>query len=148
MNFFSWFLSPSPTIQVIGFEDVLQSLKMPQRFLLINTLSSTEQDCLIQGTLSALVEEQTINELVDNYEMSSRNIILYGKNTSDLPTLERKSGTLSQMGFKVYVYLGGLFEWLLLQDIYSDKVFPTTSNVLDHYKYSPRSVIGIPLLQN
>jgi hypothetical protein len=30
------------------------------------------------------------------------------------------------LGFKnVYIYLGGMFEWLLLQDVYGQKEFPT-----------------------
>ena len=44
------------------------------------------------------------------------------------------------MGFKnVHIYTGGLFEWLLLQDIYGDKNFETTSYEINHLKYKPNA---------
>ena len=40
------------------------------------------------------------------------------------------------MGFsQIYVYPGGIFEWLLLQDIYGEDSFPTTKKELDILKY-------------
>jgi len=39
----------------------------------------------------------------------------------------------------LYVYIGGLFEWLLLQDIYGDEEFPTTSKIIDILKYKGTS---------
>ena len=39
-----------------------------------------------------------------------------------------------------------MFEWLLMQDIYSKDNFPTTSYDLDILKYKPRSVLNIPLI--
>jgi hypothetical protein len=42
------------------------------------------------------------------------------------------------LGFKnVRVYPGGMFEWLLLQDIYGAASFPTTSKETDILKYKP-----------
>jgi len=35
------------------------------------------------------------------------------------------------------MYTGGLFEWLLLQDIYGKTEFPTTTNIIDLLKYKP-----------
>ena len=35
--------------------------------------------------------------------------------------------------------MGGIFEWLLLQDIYGDDQFKTTSRELDILKYKPIS---------
>jgi hypothetical protein len=44
------------------------------------------------------------------------------------------------LGFRnVCVYSGGMFEWLLLQDIYGATSFPTTSKELDILKYKPPS---------
>ena len=41
-----------------------------------------------------------------------------------------------ELGFKnIYVYIGGIFEWLLLQDIYGDEQFPTTIKIIDILKY-------------
>ena len=46
------------------------------------------------------------------------------------------------LGFiNVYIYLGGLFEWLLLQDIYGRDLFKTTKNELDILKYKPDSIL-------
>ena len=49
---------------------------------------------------------------------------------------------------EVYVYPGGLFEWLLLQDIYGDDSFPTTKKELDILKYKPVSYFSVKYLQN
>ena len=39
---------------------------------------------------------------------------------------------LSELGIKnMYVYCGGLFEWLCLQDIYGEDEFPTTIKELE-----------------
>jgi len=49
---------------------------------------------------------------------------------------------LTSLGFyNVYIYIGGIFEWLLLQDIYGEKEFPTTNKELDLLKYKPSSLI-------
>ena len=48
------------------------------------------------------------------------------------------------LGFQtVYLYVGGMFEWLCLQDIYGNEEFPTTTRELDILKYkSPRTFGG------
>ena len=47
-----------------------------------------------------------------------------------------KYNQLVQLGFtNISVYIGGLFEWMLLQDIYGDTSFPTTSKQLDILRY-------------
>ena len=62
-------------------------------------------------------------------------IIIYGKNSND-NTINAKYNSLISLGFKnVYVYTGGLFEWLCLQDIYGSDSFPTTSKELDLLKF-------------
>ena len=46
--------------------------------------------------------------------------------------------TIKKLGLKnIYIYSGGLFEWLLLQDIYGEDEFPTTSKELDILKFKP-----------
>jgi hypothetical protein len=37
----------------------------------------------------------------------------------------------------VKVYFGGMFEWLLLQDVYGSDSFPTTSKEIDILKFKP-----------
>jgi hypothetical protein len=63
--------------------------------------------------------------------------------------VETKYDQLVGLGFKsVYIYPGGLFEWLLLQDIYGFDEFPTTKRVLDILKYKPDRNFGGSLLMN
>jgi hypothetical protein len=119
----------------IGFED-LQSLingKENKKFLLINTMDIITQECLIHKTLSATIEESTINSLI--YEQSSMMIIIYGKNSND-KTVFKRYIQLKKLGFSnLYIYLGGLFEWLLLQEVYGDDNFKTSIKELDILKY-------------
>ena len=139
MNVIEWFRKPTPTI---GFDDVLTAIHHPDKFVLINTLPHTEQDCLIQHTLSILDEETAINEMLTQYEKIVRKIILYGKNATDT-SVEKKRSQLNGLGIgDVYVYSGGLFEWMLLQDIYGEREFPTTKKVLDILKYKPNNTFG------
>ena len=88
------------------------------------------------------MEENTINHLIDQYDFTSRKIIIYGKNTND-QTIEKKYDQICGLGFThVYLYVGGLFEWLTLQDIYGFDEFPTTKKVLDILRYKPGRSFG------
>ena len=119
----------------INFEDVQYAIKNINQYIIINTLLNTEQDCLIKHTLSYEQEESTINELLGNYDFNNKKLIVYGKNSSD-ETAEKKYSQLRTLGFsEIYLYSGGLFEWMLLQDIYGNAEFPTTKKVLDLLKY-------------
>ena len=70
-------------------------------------------------------------------------IIVYGKNNSD-PSSEKKAKQLVSLGFtNVFIYIGGMFEWLLLQDIYGNIEFPTTKKQLDILKYKQTRQFGI-----
>ena len=74
------------------------------------------------------------------------NIIIYGKNSND-DALYRKYQQLLLLGFSnVYLYLGGLFEWLLLQDVYGAIDFPTTTQQLDILKYKPNQRLHVGLI--
>jgi hypothetical protein len=119
----------------INFEDVQYAIKNINQYIIINTLPNTEQDCLIKHTLSYEQEESTINEMLGNYDFNKKKIIVYGKNSID-ETAEKKYSQLKTLGFtELYLYSGGLFEWMLLQDIYGNTEFPTTKKVLDILKY-------------
>ena len=55
-------------------------------------------------------------------------------------TLLRKYQQLKNLGAAlIYVYGGGMFEWLLLQDIYGNEQFSTSGKELDILKYKPSS---------
>jgi len=134
------------SIKKINFEDIQTAIKNPEMYLLINTLPLNEQQCLITNTCFAEDEEVLINK----YLKENRNIkfIIYGKNCNDV-SVEKKYNQLLSLGFyNIYIYYGGLFEWLMLQDIYSIDFFPTTKSELDFLRYKPPSILNLALLEN
>lgn len=136
----------SQLINKVSFEDVQFVIRNSNNFLLINTLDENCQDCLIYGTLNINEEEIFINNLIKNAE-KNKNIIIYGRNSND-EKLQKKYSQLISLGFyNVYIYNGGLFEWLLMQDIYGDYEFPTTKKELDILKYKPNKLLNIKLLE-
>ena len=136
---FSWFYS-SP--RKVGFDDVCNAINRPKIWI-INTLPRHEQDCLIRGTISHETEEKHINDLLQHHERDSYTIILYGKHALD-ETLDQKHRQLCALGFsndRIVIYYGGLFEWLLLQDVYGTDLFPTTSVCNDLLRFKPQPVL-------
>jgi rhodanese-related sulfurtransferase len=136
----------SQSIQKINFEDMQTAYKNPEIYLLMNTLPLSEQLCLISNTLTPQKEEILMNR----YLNSNKNIriIIYGRNSND-ETIYKKYNQLVSLGFtNVYLYLGGLFEWLMLQDIYGFDDFPTTSRQLDILKYKPNQKLNISYIEN
>jgi hypothetical protein len=49
--------------------------------------------------------------------------------------------------YNIFVYTGGMFEWLLMQDIYGKELFPTTKKEVDLLKYKPNQLLNIALLE-
>lgn len=130
----------------INYEDVQFIIKNPEGHLLINTLAPSEQNCLISNTMNINNEENIINNCIKKGAKDIK-IIIYGKNSND-EKLYNKYNQLTSLGFyNVYIYTGGLFEWLLLQDIYGENEFPTTKKELDLLKYKPNKVLNVPLLE-
>ena len=128
-----------------NFEDVQQTIRN-KNTVIINVLPDYEQGCLIKNTLNIKHEVNTINELIKTNK--SINIIVYGRNNCDI-NVEKKQKQLISLGFyNVFVYNGGLFEWLLLQDIYGRDEFPTTTEELDILKFKPPSHYYNNLLTN
>ncbi len=131
----------------LNFEDVQQLVNGRGGTLLINTLTPTEQACLIPTTIGAIHEEEIINQCIQS-KQTNRCIVIYGKNTND-DTIRKKYKQLTDMGFHhVFIYLGGMFEWIMLQDIYGKEEFPTTSNELDILKFKPTRRLQSNLLTN
>ena len=63
------------------------------------------------------------------------NIVVYGKNCND-ETAYNKYNYLKKCGFiNIYLYSGGIFEWLLLNEIYGSENFPVNNIELDILKY-------------
>ena len=130
----------------INYEDVQFIIKNPEGHVLINTLSNSEQNCLIVNTININNEENIINNCIKRGAKDIK-IIIYGKNSND-EKLYTKYSQLTSLGFyNVYIYTGGLFEWLMLQDIYGENEFPTTKKELDILKYKPNKVLNVPLLE-
>lgn len=135
----------SQITQKINFEDMQYVIKNPETHLLINTLNETQQDCLIPNTVSIQQEEIIINKLIKNGNKKIT-IIIYGVNTND-EKIYKKCQQLSSLGFfNIYIYIGGLFEWLMLQDIYGETEFPTTSKQIDFLKYKSTKKLNICLI--
>jgi hypothetical protein len=134
------------SMEKIGFEDMQSVIKKPELYILINTLTETEQNCLIPNTVNFDQEEIIINSHLKNGNKNVR-IIIYGKNCND-DKIIKKYQQLSSFGFyNIFIYTGGMFEWLLLQDIYGSNEFPTTAKQLDILKYKPPQKFNICLLQ-
>lgn len=127
-------------IKKVNFEDIQNVLlKKISDVLLINTLETTPeaQSCILPGTLHFSREEEVINSCLNNAKEVK--IIIYGKNSSDT-TIYEKYTQLTELGFNnVYIYPGGMFEWMLLQDIYSEEHFKTTTREMDILKFKPKS---------
>jgi len=135
-----WF---SPTITKIGFED-MKYVICHTEYLLINTLDSQSQGCLLPRTTGLGEEEGLINRFIDDSVQGSTKIVIYGRNSTDV-SVDRKAEQLSSLGFRdIYIYNGGIFEWLLLQDIYGSCEFPTVGKCRDPLDYRGSPILNSP----
>lgn len=144
-----------------------QITQTPPPWVILNTMENIPkyQTSVFPQTIPPDIEELWINWLIDN--KIKCNIIIYGLNTCDARP-EKKYHLLTKLGFQVYIYTGGMFEWLLLQDIYGDGrlikdetqdithmitshkqsgdiEFPTTSHEIDILRFRPRTLFPILL---
>jgi len=126
------------SVNKINYEDMQHAID--KNYIIINTMNEQYQGCLIQNTIISNEEEEKINGFLS--KNLSTNIVLYGMNNID-ETVFKKYNQLIQLGFSnVFIYIGGIFEWLLLQDIYGEENFPTTSNELDIIKYKGKTKLN------
>ena len=136
----------------INYEDVQHACKFSlknktdqdnYKYIIINTMDKNWQSCLIQSTIPIQEEEEIINGILNDKFSKSTTIIIYGTNSND-ESIYSKYDQLVKLGIKnVFIYTGGMFEWLLLQDIYGRDLFPTTSRELDKIKYKPRKQLNV-----
>jgi len=125
--------------QCINFEDIQRYINQESTVptLLISTLPDDMYDTVIPKTVHYKEETDVINDVLSKH--IETNIFIYGKNTND-ETIYNKYHQLKTLGFmNVYLYMGGLFEWLCLQDIYSEENFPLLKKEIDILKYKPQS---------
>ena len=120
----------------VSFQDV-QYAQTNDRILIINTLPENEQQLIIYKTV--LIQNEIAE--VERAIQSKNTIIIYGKNSSD-ESIYIKYNQISKLGGKVYIYVGGLFEWLLLQDIYGTELFKTTTKTIDLLKFKPNNILN------
>ena len=134
------------SINKINFED-MKHIQQNENSIIINTMEPHNQDCLIEGTISIKNEENILNNLITKGNVEEK-IVIYGENSCD-NKLIKKYNQLIKLGFiNVYIYTGGLFEWLLLQDIYGNDYFKTTTVEKDFLKYKGIQKFNIKLLCN
>ena len=134
----------------IGFQDVQYALQPMNRmgFVLVHTLPPAQQSCLIQGTLRAEQEEAQLNQMLKNGAHRHTHILVYGKHACDETAVNRVTH-LRSLGFtEVYHYVGGLFEWLVLQDTFGDNQFPTSGKESDLLRFMPPQQFGVARLEN
>lgn len=127
------------SIATIGFEDVQHAIIYPEKYTIISTMPITATYTgLIRGTIPIDQEETAINRALSTGKTTTMCILIYGKNTTDESVVKRYN-QLHNLGFSnLYVYLGGMFEWLALQDIYGTETFPTTNtHRIDMLAYKP-----------
>jgi hypothetical protein len=134
----------SQSIKVINFEDMQFCIK-DENTLIINTLDEHNQGCLILGTLDIKKEIQILNNQL-NKDRSIK-IIIYGINSTDNSPIKKYEQLIGLGFYNVYIYRGGLFEWLLLQDIYGKEHFKTTSSELDILKYKGHQIFNVKYLE-
>lgn len=126
------------TIKKVNFDDIIILSKESSKrtHFLIHVMEKEDQDLLIKGTLLINEEIEKMNSLLSSGK-TNMTIVIYGKNTDDVSKVIGRYRQLHDIGFSnVYVYLGGLFEWLLLQEIYGNDEIKTnnvcTKNILDY----------------
>lgn len=133
-----WSIFTQNKVNIFNFEDVQQYIVGTQPFFLINTLPINLQKCVILGTMCALKEEKCFNDCLH----MNTPVLVYGKHHSD-SSVTKKCNELVAFGFtNVNMYAGGLFEWLLLRDVYGDELFPVNTGPLSvveilDYKHKP-----------
>ena len=140
MNFIQGFFRDYESTQKVSYEniqDIVSQSSFNENIILINTLPDDLQDILIPKTINHIQEEETINNIITRSAYETK-IIIYGKNNSD-ESIYKKYIQLKKYGFfNLYLYIGGLFEWLLMQDIYGKEMFPTSGFTLNILKYKPK----------
>lgn len=136
----------SYSMNKVNFEDIQFILYNKNNYILINTLEESCQNCLIPNTVQPERETELINHLIQTGKKDIR-IVIYGKNCND-DKIYKKYNQLQSLGFhNIYVYTGGIFEWLMLQDIYGEKEFPTSKKELDILRFKPPKKLDVKLIE-
>ena len=123
-----------------NYEDVQIAVASPA-YVIISVLDESDQSVLIKSTVPCAAEIAAVEAAIS----SKRNIVVYGRNANDAKAYA-KYAQLVKLGAVVHVYAGGMFEWLLLQDIYGVEQFPTNGFTLDHLRYKAPTSLTVKYL--
>lgn len=124
-------------IKKINFQDMQYCINNKD-FVIITTLEEINNNCLIKNTIKINEETNLLNKYLSNNKKI--NIIIYGMNSND-NSIIKKYNQLINLGFEnVYLYTGGLFEWLLLQEIYGKEEFETNNYEINILKYKGKNL--------
>ena len=126
------------SIKRVNFEDVQM-----RGALLISVLPNDDQSVLIDGTVRSGEEVAAVEDAIKR----KIPIIVYGRHAND-EAAQAKYAQLCTLGSTAYLYGGGLFEWLLMQEVYGTDLFPTSGSTLDHLKYKAPSLFSKRYLTN
>jgi hypothetical protein len=138
----------SSALKNINFEDVQYAIN-DTTSIIINTLEEINQKCLIKGTIAIDKEVAFLNTQITKDK--SIRIIIYGMNACDTSPIKKYDQLMSIGFYNVYIYSGGLFEWLLLQDIYGNELFPITTSVTkecDILNYKGRCYFNVKMIKH
>ena len=121
---------------------VYKNNEYENKYIIINTMDKNWQSCLIKNTIPIQEEEEMINGILNNKYPNANNIIVivYGMNSND-ESVYTKYDQLLKLGIKnVFIYTGGMFEWLLLNEVYGSTEFPVKvqtdqTKIYDIWKY-------------
>ncbi len=86
----------------------------------------------IDGTLTPEMEEREINRIIQKYSSSGKapeeKIVYYGLNSVDRSP-DEQTAKLASHGIEASVYRGGMFEWLLLREVFGADNYPVVSTL-------------------
>lgn len=94
--------------------------KCSNDYIFITTITNNNTPPLIKGTVLPRDEEAIINKMIRDKNSATKGIIIYGKNSQDISVINKYKQLIQFNIGDVYIYTGGLFEWLLL-----NKKYPT-----------------------
>ncbi len=95
--------------------------RRPSTAWLINTLPPHDQRCRIAGTLSVEAEIAAVNGC---RARDAQLVVVYGRHSTDLSARAKREQLLGLGFVHVEVYVGGLFEWLMLREVFGAEEFP------------------------
>jgi hypothetical protein len=102
-------------------------------YLIVTTIKDTNNTPLIKGTLQPEKEEYFINKIIQNKNNNIKGIIIYGMNNQDISVIDKYKQLLKFNVTNIFIYIGGLFEWLLLNKQHPN-VFEL-DNHIDNFDY-------------